>query len=255
MSAEEIFSRELTLLEKALLLWVLPSDKPGYAAYRKLVQDWKVVGRSRSGAGGVILAPSGKVPDLDSPPAPLFAFGLVKSGTGEISVSVLERMGDQLEFEISGPVETVLPQGIESYRRWTLSEWLPSLPCPGCGEAPREVEMKTESGHELVLAICAKDHRLWLHDTRSRVNHPIPVTGFYNELMLQLKTPDRRKVPDAKQFFTDLGTYSDAALTGAFSSYNRLRTKVFLGEPLIVPTEGSLNWFRRAALRLFGRGK
>ena len=110
--------------------------------------------------------------------------------------------------------------------------------------------MKTESGHELALAICAVDHRLWVYDARSRVNHPMPVTSFYNELWLHMKVQDRRKVPDSKRLFTELQSYTDAALTAAFSSYNRLRTKVFLGDPLLVPTEGSINWFRRATRRL-----
>lgn len=255
MGPEEIFPRELTPLERVLLLWVLPADRSGYSEYRKLVQEWRVVGRGRRGAGGYILAAPGLIPDVESPLPQLFAFGSVKIERDEITVSVRERLGDQLEFEISGPVEADLPRGLESFRRWTLSEWLPSLPCPGCGGALREVEMATGSGHRLVLAICSKDHRLWVYDAQTRVNHPIPVTGFFNELMLQKKAQDRRAVPDSKRLFTDLGTYSDAALTGAFSSYNRIRTKVFLGEPLVVPTEESLNWFSRATRRLFKGGK
>jgi hypothetical protein len=255
MGTEEIFPRELTPLERALLLWVLPGDRSGYAEYRKPVQEWKVEGRGRKGAGGYILAAPGLFPDVDSPLAQMFAFGSVKTDAGEITVIVREHLGDQFEFEITGPADVELPGGLESYRRWTLSEWLPSLPCPCSDGALREVDMKTESGHALVLAICAKDHRLWVYDARSRVNHPIPVTSFYNELMLQTKVQDRRTVPDSKRLFTELETYSDAALTGAFSSYNRLRTKVFLGEPLVVPREGSLNWFRRATRRLFKGGK
>ncbi len=255
MGSEEIFPRELTPFERALLLWVLPADRSGYAEYRNRVQEWKVTGRGRRGEGNYILGAPGLVPDTESPLPHLFAFGLVKAGRGEITVSVRERLGDQLEFEITSPVDEELPGGLESYRRWTLSEWLPSLPCPGCSGATREVEMKTKSGHSLVLAICREDHRLWLYDAQTRVNHPIPVTAFYNELMLQQKVQDRRAVPGSKRLFTDLGTFSDAALTGAFSSYNRLRTKVFLGEPLVVPTEESHNWFGRATRRLFKAGK
>jgi hypothetical protein len=252
MGPDKTIPRELTALERALLLWVLPADRSGYAEYRKLVQEWMVVGRDRRGEqGGYVLAAPGLIPDVESPLPPLFAFGLVKTGTDEITVSVRERLGDQLEFEIVTPTGVELAGGLESYHRWTLSEWLPSLPCPGCRGALREVAMKTETGHELVLAVCAKDHRLWVYDAQSGVNHPIPVTGFYNELVLQQKVRDRRRLPDSKRLFTDLGTCSDAALTGAFSSYNRLRTRVFLGEPLVVPTEGSLNWFRRATRRLF----
>jgi hypothetical protein len=255
MGPDDIFPRELTTLERALLLWVLPADRTGYAECRKLVQEWKIAGRGRKGAGGYILAAPGLMPDIESPLPQLLAFGLVKTELGEITVSVRERQGDQLEFETSGPVEADLPGELASYRRWTLSEWLPTIPCPGCGRALREVRMNTASGRSMVLAICAEDHRLWVFDAQSKVNHPIPVTGFYNELMLQKKVQDRKSVPDSRRLFSDLHSYTDAALTGAFSSYNRLRTKVFLGEPLVMPTEGKLNWFKRATRRLFKGGK
>jgi hypothetical protein len=255
MGPDDIFPRELTTLEHALLLWVLPADRPGYAEYRKMVQEWKIVGIGQRGAGGYILGAPGLIPDIESPLPQLLAFGLVKTELGEITVSVRERLGDQLEFETSGPIEADLPGELASYRRWTLSEWLPSMPCPGCDGVLREVKMNTGSGHSLVLAICVKDHRLWVFDAQSKVNHPIPVTGFYNELMLQKEVQDRRSVPDSRRLFMDLHRYTDAALTGAFSSYNRLRPKVFLGEPLVVPTEGSINWFKRATRRLFKGGK
>ncbi len=255
MGPDDMFPRELTPLERELLLWVLPADRPGYSEYRNLVLEWQIAGKGRRGQGNYILGVSGLAPDVESPLPHLLAFGSLKTDQGELTVSVRERLGDQLEFEISGPDEIDLSRSLESYRRWTLSDWMPSHHCPVCGEELREVEMKTESGRALVLAVCATDGRLWIYDSQSRVNHPIPVTSFYNELLLQNKVKDRRTVPDSKRLFTDLGTYSDAALTGAFASYNRLRTKIFLGEPLVVPAEGHVNWFKRTARRLFWIGK
>jgi hypothetical protein len=176
----------------------------------------------------------------------------VHAGNDELTISVRERLSDQLEFEISGPVETDFSRGIDSFRRWTFSEWLPSSPCPMCGGILREVGMRTESGRSLVLAVCVKDHRLWVYDSLSGVNHPIPVTGFYNELILQQKVQDRRVVPEAKRLFGELQAHSDAALAEAFSSYNRLRTKIVLGEPLIIPMVAGFSWFKRVKRRFFG---
>ncbi len=254
MGLEETVPRVLSDLERTLLLWVLPEHRPGYAGYRKLVEEWVVVGNGRRGEGNVILGAPGLEPDNESPLPQLFAFGSLKLGETELTISVRERLSDQLEFEVSGPIGLDLSQGLKSYRGWTLSEWLPSQPCPACGGDLREVEMKTESGRSLNLAICAKDRRLWVYDAQSAVNHPIPVTSFYNELMLQTKVQDRRELPDSKRLFTGLDTYSDAALTGAFSSYNRLRARIVLGEPLVVPTEVGLSWFKRATRRLFLKG-
>ena len=250
MGLEEGFPRALSDLERALLLWVLPEDRLGYAEYRRLIGEWVVVANGRRGEGNFILGAAGLEPDIESPLPHLFAFGLLNVGNDALTISVRERLTDQLEFEISGPTDLDMSNGLKSYPGWTLSEWLPSQPCPVCRGSLREVDMKTGSGRLLVLAICAQDRRLWVYDSRSAVNLPIPVTSFYNELMLQTTAQNRREVPDSKRLFTGLEAYSDAALAGAFESYNRLRAKIVLGEPLVVPTEVGFNWFKRATRRL-----
>jgi hypothetical protein len=247
MGPEEILPRELTKLERALLLWVLPIDRSGYEEYRRLVERWKVVGKGRRGEGNYLLAEPGQTLDIESPLPQVLAYGFVKSDEGEVSISVRERFGEQLEFEITGPASNTVFQGFESCHRWTFSEWLPSRTCPACDGPVRKVEMKTGSERNLILAFCVTDRRLWVYDQQTGINHLIPVTGYYNELMLQKRVQDPKIALDSKRLFSDLGTYSDSALTRAFSSYNRLRTKVLLKEPLVVPTEQSNHWFTRAA--------
>jgi hypothetical protein len=245
MGSEEIFPRDLTTLERDLLLWILPAERPGYAAYRSLVMEWKVAANGRRGEGNYILAKEGADIDNESPLPQLLAFGSVAFGQGEVTISLRELSGDQLEFEISGDRSGV-PNGIQSLRRWTLSEWLPSAICPCCRDVVRDVEMKTVSGRRLVLALCAKDRRLWVYDDRSCVNYPIPVTGFYNELMLQLNVKDPKIAFDSRRLFTALGTFRDIDLVRAFMAYNRLRTKVILEEALQVTEEENLGWLTRA---------
>ena len=160
---------------------------------------------------------------------------------------------DQLDFEITGHFAD-LSRDLLLHRRWTLSDWLPSNACPSCGAALREVSIKTVTGHLLVLALCAHDHRLWVHDEKSGINYPIPVTSYYNELMLKKKVHDPATVLHPKRLFTDLKLHSDADLTAAFSSYNRMRRRVSLGEPLVVPTESSKGWFDRATRWLLKGG-
>jgi hypothetical protein len=253
MGPEERFPRELSPIERELLLWVLPEDRPGYAAVRTLAEQWKVVGEGRRGEGDFILAAPDTAPDLESPLPPLLAVGSATCENSEITISVRELAGDQLEFEIT-PQLAGLPRELRLHRRWTLSEWLPSHDCPSCGGMLREVRMETVSAHLLVLALCARDHRLWVYDGKSGINHPIPVTSYYNELMLKKKVHDAATVLHSNRLFTDLPLHSDADLTAAFSSYNRMRRRVVLGEPLMVPTESSKGWFDRATRRLFKRG-
>jgi hypothetical protein len=212
-----------------------------------LVEVWKVVGIGRRGEGNYILAGPGEIPDTESPLPQVLAYGFVRSDEGEVTISVRERFGEQLEFEITGQPSNIVFQGLELCHRWTFSEWLPSRTCPACDGPVRKVEMKTGTGQNLILAFCLTDQRLWVYNQQSGINHLIPVTGFYNELMLQKRMQDPTIALNPKRLFSDLGTYSDSALTRAFSSYNKLRTKVLLRDPLVVPAEEAINWFMRAA--------
>ncbi|MGH2569478.1 MAG: hypothetical protein ACRDGA_14155, partial [Bacteroidota bacterium] len=180
---DEKFPRELTASERELLLWVLPDDRPGYYDYRKLLGQWLVAAQGRRGEGNYILAPAGERIDNDSPLPQLFAYGVVETESGELSVCVRERLNNQLEYEILSLRGDVDPTKLREVRRWTFSTWLPRKPCPRCGKEVREVQMRTDEGRTLVLAVCDEDERLWVYDENSGINHPIPVTNFYNELM------------------------------------------------------------------------
>ena len=67
MGNEDRLPRGLTEQERGLLLWLLPADRPGYLAYRKLVEAWQVAARGRRGEGNYILAASDEQPDVESP--------------------------------------------------------------------------------------------------------------------------------------------------------------------------------------------
>lgn len=95
--------------------------------------------------------------------------------------------------------------------------------------------MSSEHGQQLVLAICASDRMMWLYDSRSGVNHPIPVTNYYNELMLHKNIRDPNIALDSKRLFTDHSRFSDTDLILAFKTYNQLRAKVELDGTIIVP--------------------
>ena len=85
-----------------------------------------------------------------------------------------------------------------------------------------------------------------MYDERSGVNHPIPVTSFYNELMLLQNVKDPKIALDFGRLFTALGTFRDVDLVRTFVAYNRLRTKIVLEEPLGIAKEEILGWITRA---------
>ncbi|MEX1274714.1 MAG: hypothetical protein WEE20_02205 [Bacteroidota bacterium] len=248
MDGNETFPRGLTTFERELLQWVLPGDRPGYRAYRDLLDRWNVRARGRRGEGNYILAAETERPDIESPLPQLLAFGLVETTGGSLSVIVRERLGDQVEFEIAG----VGGAGAGIFReqgRWTLSSWSPGAPCPACGGPLRETGMSSEDGKVFSLAICAGDQRLWVHNPSSGINHPIPVTNFYNELMLHNHIRDPKVALDPNRLFRDLPRYSDRELVKAFVTYNGLRTKIVLDRPILIPTPTRTPFLRR--LRTF----
>ena len=245
MGIEEHLPRGLSEQERDLLLWVLPADRPGYLAYRKLVEEWQIVARGRRGEGNYILAEPTISADNESPLPQLLAYGVVETTVGDISVSVRERLGNQLEYEVVNMKGESLPQVYRELRRWTLSSWFPGQPCPSCGSPLREVVIMTEAGQRLVLALCGRDKRLLVYSAATGINHPIPVTNFYNELMLHKKVRDPAVALDWKRLFLDLPSFSDGDLTRAFETYNKLRTKIVLDQPLVFSEEREPSWLNR----------
>ena len=104
----------------------------------------------------------------------------------------------------------------------------------------------------LTLACCPADRRLWVHDGAEEVNRLIPVTNFYNELMLQKQIRDPKLALEARRLFEDLTAYSDADLTRAFFTYNRLRSKVHL-EGVLEPERAGKRSFVTLFRSLFRR--
>jgi len=231
----ERYPRNLSGFERELLLWVLPAERPGYRTVRSLVEEWKITARGRRGDGNYILSPLDERADVESPLPQVLAYGIVETDQGEISVTVREPLGNQVEFEIVklGSGDLVIP--FRETRRWTFSDWSPGEACPICVQGAREVIMATTSGHQMVLAICPSDKRVWVFDERTQVNHPVPITNFYNELMFHQHVRDPNIAFHPERLFSALKEYRDESLVRAFRSYNMIRTKVPLGDEIIVP--------------------
>jgi len=213
--------------------------------------SWEVVAQGRRGEGNFILGPGTTSVDNESPLPQVFAHGVVETVEGTIAVTIRERLGDQLEFELASIKGESLPEALHERRRWTFSSWLPKQPCPICAGTLREVNLHTQQGRNVVLAVCRKDGRIWVYDEASGVNHPIPLTNFYNELMLQAKVRDPDVALNSKRLFADLQNYSDAMLSKAFASYNNLKTKIVFEDQLQIPGERTPSLFHRLRSRIF----
>ncbi len=252
MDSDEVFPRDLSALERKLLLWILPADRPGYAEYRNVVNKWKVVAARPWADGSYIMSAPGSVPELDTSPPQVIAVGMIECRGGVLTVSVRELQSSQLEFEVSEPADQEVVSNFERLRRWTLSSWSPTMPCPFCDGRLREVVMVTRSGRTFVLALCALDQRLWIHDELREMNIPIPVTGFYNDLMLQAKIQDPGIALQSRRLFTDLDAYTDDLLIRAFEAYNRTRRRVDLEGAFALREARPASWPIRLRKKMLG---
>ena len=104
MVREDSFPRSLTPLERQLLLWVLPEERPGYRTYRSIVSSWTVAGPGRRGTGNFIMTPGGIVVDNESPLPAIFAYGVVRTLDGDIA-------GNRDMVRLGEKVKTVLLDG------------------------------------------------------------------------------------------------------------------------------------------------
>ncbi len=225
-SGEHPYPRPLTTRERSWLEWILPADRPGYDQYRALLKELAVIGQGRRGEGEVILGPPGALPDLNPPLGPVLSYGAIETNFGTISVTFREPVDGQISLEIVSHRSDRVPEEFEEARRWTYAAWNPGDPCPQCLRPVREVAMRATVSGRFVLAVCSFDRRLWVYDEATRVNRLIPVTNFYNEIMLHKNIRDPKIALDSKRFFADLAAYTDADLAHAFRTYNALKTKV-----------------------------
>ncbi len=225
------YPRHLSPREREWISWVLPAERAGYRDVWERIESLDVIGDGRRGKGEIILGPSDAQPDLTNPLPPVFAYGVIETDAGPISVTIREILEDQVSVEIVNQKSDEVPEKLVERRRWTYSRWSPGQACPQCDQMGREVSMSFEGSSvvSLDLAICPADKRLWVHDRGTGVNRLIPVTNFYNELMLHKNVRDPKIALDSKIFFMTLDRYSDADLRSAFQSYNKLKTKVHLG--------------------------
>jgi hypothetical protein len=224
------FPRPLRPKERDLLESVLPGDRAGYRRYRELLTTMVVLGEGRRGPGNLLLGYPGTEPDIGAPFEAVVAYGIVETTKETFTITVRECVERQVDVEIVSTRNSIIPDHFEEKRRWTYSTWSPGEPSPPTGLPVREVRID----EHVTLAVGKQENRLWLHDAKTGVNYLLPITNYYNELMLLKRIRDPKIALRSSLLFTDLDSYSDADLRGACVAYNRLRPRVELnvGGPL-----------------------
>ena len=229
------YPRPLRPKELDLLETVLPVDRPAYRAVRDRLQSMMVLGEGRRGEGDLILGVPGDVPDRQSPLGPVIAYGMVETTHDAYSVSVREEASAQINVEIVSGSGREIPDHYEEKRRWTYSWWSPGSASPSTGAPVREVAI--DPG--VTLAFAPAEKRIWMHERSSGVVRLIPITNYYNELMIRRGIRDPRIALHPSLLWENLHAYPDGDLVQAFVAYNAIRTRIPLHvEPLRARSAG-----------------
>ncbi len=212
------FPRELTAQEKHLLFSVLPEEKPGYRFYREKISELIVTGYGRFRNNNYILGKTNTLPDLSYSSTPVFAAGTIIIPGDEIDILINEESDDEIEFDITLPNTNEIPTEIKEIERWNYSGWNPGDKAPHDNTAVRETVINQD---EYILAFATAHKKIWLHENKSGVNHLIPHTNYYNELMRFKRTRDPKLALNPKLMFEKLDEFSDYELINAFVLYNK----------------------------------
>ena len=231
------YPRGLREKERDLLEFVLPEDRSGYRQYREWIASMVVLGEGRRGKGNLVLGTKGDKADVTSPLAPVIGYGVVETTLDRFSITVREYVGRQIDVEIVSTRGEEVPDHFEEKRRWTYSSWKPGVPSPATGHPLREVVI----AGNLTLAIAKLEKRLWVYDRASGMNLLIPITNFYNELMLHRAIRDPQTALKSDLFFQNLDSYTDPDLRASFVAYNKLKRKVELE---VAPPIEEPKWLR-----------
>lgn len=212
------YLKKLSENEKEILFSVLPESKPGYKFFREKIEELVVIGSGRFERANRILGKPGSVPDLNIPSTPVFASGTIFCKETEIDVVIHEMIDDEIEFDIATTTQFDLSENFEVISKWSYSDWNPGDKAPKDNSIVREIIVIPG---KYVLALAPAHKKIWMHNINTGVNHLIPVSNFYNQLMMVKDEKKSEIALNPGLFFKTLDSYSDRELISAFITYNK----------------------------------
>ncbi|MFA7227586.1 MAG: hypothetical protein WC061_01010 [Melioribacteraceae bacterium] len=222
---KEKFPRELSSKEKNWLYTALPVDKLGYKQYRDIIENLLVLGYGRFGEGNLILGEEGDTIDLEISSSPILAVATITFDVGKIYVTIHEELDNQIEVDIKGTAMDTIPDDLSQAKVWTYSGWMPGEKAPFDKSIVREVHLIK---NQIVLAIAPVHKKVWVYNSESGINHFIPVTNYYNEMMILIGNKDSNTALNPGRLFTNLDEFTDEQLAQGFLVYNKYWQRVEL---------------------------
>lgn len=250
-NGKEIFPRELTFKEKEILFAVLPENKPGYKLYRNKIEKLFVICPGRFGGNNLILGAKVDENKYSLPSSPIFAIGTIIFKETDVAVSIHEEVDGYIEVDLSSSNADAFGGEVIKIGSWNYSNWIPGEKAPNDNSSIREISILPR---RYLLAIAPDHKRLWLHDYISGVNHLIPISNFYNSLMLIKNIRESKIVLSPNSFFQQNERYTDKDLMMAFLSYNKYLRKFdidysfFFKSSKVHEKKNLFNLFRRGKI-------
>ncbi len=226
------YPRKLSNIEKEYLRKLLPGNRPGYKFYRAKLDSLYLIGKGRFAQDDYVLGNENDEPDFTAPAESILAAGQIKTPTHKIDISLHEEFEEKIELDFAVEGEGEFNNSIENY--WTYSEWLPGKKSPMDDTDVREVHLIK---NKVVVAIAPQSRRLWVYESDTGINHLIPQTNFYNEIMRVKNERDPRIALDVKRLFTHNNELSDKEIVQGFLTYNKYLNKIKIDYSLFTKTE------------------
>ncbi len=224
-SINEKFPRQLSSKEKQWLFAALPENKLGYKQYRDIIENLLVIGYGRFGEGNFILGEEGDIIDFENSSSPILAVANITFDVGKVYVTIHEELDGQIEVDIKGTAVEHIPDDLEQAKVWTYSNWIPGEKAPFDKSAVREIHLVK---NEIVLVIAPIHKKVWVYNSKSGINHFIPVTNYYNEMMILLNNKNSDTALNPGRLFSNLSEFTDQQLAQGFLVYNKYSNRIEL---------------------------
>ena len=222
---DQKFPRQLTSREKNWLFAALPENKLGYRQYREIIENLLILGFGRFGDGNYILGQEGETVDLEASSSPILAVANITFDVGKVYITIHEELDGLIEVDIKGSSLEHIPDDLSQSKVWTYSNWIPGEKAPFDKSKVREIHLLN---NEIVLAIAPVHKKIWVYNSKSGINHFIPVTNYYNEIMILLNNKNAETALNPGRLFTNLDEFTDKQLAQGFLVYNKYANRVEL---------------------------
>ena len=222
---DQKFPRQLTCREKKWLFAALPENKLGYRQYRDIIENLLILGFGRFGEGNYILGQEGESIDTDASSSPILAVANITFDVGKVYVTIHEELEGQIEVDIKGSSLDHIPDDLDQSKVWTYSNWVPGEKAPFDKSKVREIHLVK---NDIVLVIAPVHKKIWVYNSKSGINHFIPVTNYYNEIMILLNNKNAETALNPGRLFTNLDEFSDKQLAQGFLVYNKYANRIEL---------------------------